>query len=57
MPISDIKYTSVKNKIKALYDCLNTTGQNTLYNILVDRISIIYNLKNPAFKSRNRAFS
>ena len=45
-----------KNKTEALYDCFNIIGQNTLYNILVDRISIIYNFKNPAFKSLNRAF-
>ena len=64
--ISDIKSLSVKLEqwffyaVKLeqwfFYDCLNNTGQDAVNNILVDRISIIYNFAKPAFKSRIWAF-
>lgn len=54
--ISDIKSLSVKLEQWFFYDCLNNTGQDAVNNILVDRISIIYNFAKPAFKSRIWAF-
>ena len=47
--IYDIKSLSVKLEQWFFYDCLNNTVQDAVNNILVDRISIIYNFAKPAF--------